>query len=308
MTRKTLYFLMALMFAVALWGCSAETPQSKKARARDKVALTVNGVPITEGMIERQITKMASQHSNRPDALRSEQMRDAVIQNLVTEVLVLEGAREAGIEVKDEQVAKKLSFIKQKMGDERFAAKLGKDGLTQEEFRQELMNNLLKQRFVNFLVPEDSVTVEDAKKVYTGSPIPMIHPAQLKVRFIQVSTFEEADKTLKNIKASGFEGVADEMQGKGGAMVSSYGWTSPGMYSKGISEGLRNLEAGQTGGPYEGKEGWFIFHVAEKKTERPKSFEEARDGIRMELLQNKKRAALAHWVGTKRSEAEIVEK
>ncbi len=306
MTRKTLYFLMALMFAVALWGCSSQTPESKKAKAKDTVALTVNGVPITEGMIERQITKMGRQHANRPDALRSGQMRAAVIQNIVGEILVLEGAREAGIEVKDGQVAEKLSFIKQKLGDERFAAKLSQEGLTQEEFRQELMNNLLKQRFVNSLVPDDAVTVEDAKKVYTESPIPMIHPAQLKVRFIQVSTFVEADQVLKNIEASGFEDVADEMREKDGVMVSSYGWTSPGIYSKGISEGLRILEAGQTGGPYEGKAGWFIFHVAEKKHESPKSFEEARDGIIRDLLQNKKRAALAHWVGTERSKAEIV--
>ncbi len=308
MTRKTLYFLMALMFAVALLGCSSETPQSRKAKARDKVALTVNGAPITEGMIEQEIAKMGRQHSNSPEALKSEQMRDAVIQNLVGEVLVLEGAREAGFEITEAQVAGKVSFIKQRMGDEKFAAKLGREGLTQEEFGQELRNKLLKQRFVNSLVPEDAVTEEDAKKVYKESPIPMIHPAQLKVRFIQVSTFDEADKALENIEASGFEDVADEMQGKGGAMVSSYGWTSPGMYSKDISEGLRALEAGQTGGPYEGKEGYFIFHVAEKKPERPKSFSEARDGIVRELLQNKKMAALAHWVGKMRSEAEIVEK
>ncbi len=307
MTKKTLCLLMALMLAVALWGCSSETPQSKKAKVKDKVALTVNGAPITEAMIERQIMKMGRQHSNRPDALRSDQMREAVIKNLVTELLVLEGARAAGIEVTDEQVEEKLSFVRDRMGAEKFAAMLEKKGLMQEGFMQELRDNILRQRFVDSLVPEDSVTEEDAKKIYVESPIPMIHPAQLRVRFIQVGTFEEAVKVLDNIKASGFDEVADEIQEKGEFMVSAYGWTSPGMYSEGISEGLRALEAGQTGGPFEGKEGYFIFHAAEKKLERPKSFDEAKAGIMRDLIQNRKRAELAHWMARERGEAEIVE-
>lgn len=308
MTRKTLYVLITLMAAIAFAGCSSETPQSKKARDRAKVALTVNGAPITEGMIERQIMKMGSQHSNRPDALRSEQMREAVIENLVNELLVLEAAKEAGIELTDEQVEGKFSFIRDRMGAEKFAAMIEKKGLSEGEFRQELRDNILRQRFADSLVPNDTVSEDDAKKIYVESPMPMIHPAQLKVRFIQVSTFEEANKVLGNIESSGFDEVADDMQGKGEFMVSSYGWTSPGMYSKGISEGLRALEAGQTGGPFEGKKGYFIFHVAEIKTERPKSFDEAKDGIIRDLIQNKRRAELAHWVARERGEAEIVKK
>ncbi len=308
MTRKILYLLMTLMAAIAFAGCSSETPQSKKARALDKVALTVNGAPITEAMIQRQIMKMGSQHSNRPDALRSEQMREAVIENLVNELLVLEAAKEAGLKVTDEQVEGKFSFIRDRMGAEKFAAMLDKKGLSEEEFRQELRDNILRQRFADSLVPKDTVAEEDAKKIYVESPLPMIHPAQLKVRFIQVNTFEEANKVLDSIESSGFDEAADQLQEKGEFMVSSYGWTSPGMYSKGISEGLRALEAGQTGGPFEGKNGYFIFHVAEKKSERPKSFDEAKDGIMRDLIQNRRRAELAHWVARERGEAGIVNK
>ncbi|KKL61693.1 hypothetical protein LCGC14_2192730, partial [marine sediment metagenome] len=183
--------------------------------------------------------------------------------------------------------------------------KIQRDGLDEATFRDVIKNNMMNQRFANSFVSRDSVTEDDAKKIYTESPIPFIHQAQLKLRFIQVPTFDRADAVMKDIMARGFEEVAGEMEDKGEGMVSGYGWTSPGMYSSDIADGLRGLEAGATGGPYEGRQGYFVFHVQEKKPERPKSFAEVKDQIIKDLFGEKKRVALAHWLGKQRGAASI---
>ncbi len=311
--KKTLYVLLAalaLLGMLVFLGCAKEGDKGdgkQAAKEPDKVAVRVNGDPITEGMIERELRKLGSQHSKSPDALKSEEMREAIIKNLVGEALLLQGARNKGIEVSGEEVEAKLAFVKEQLGVEGFAKKIQRDGLDEATFRDVIKNNMMNQRFANSFVSRDSVTEDDAKKIYTESPIPFIHQAQLKLRFIQVPTFDRADAVMKDIMARGFEEVAGEMEDKGEGMVSGYGWTSPGMYSSDIADGLRGLEAGATGGPYEGRQGYFIFHVEEKKPERPKSFKEVKGQIIKDLYKEKKRVALAHWLGAQR-DAAIIEK
>ena len=310
MRNKTLYLLFGVLVGAMLFsGCSKEGSKeiAKKPADPDKVAVKVNSTPITEGMIANEMKKVGGQHTNNPEALKSAEMRKAIIENLVGETLILQGARKEGIEVSDEEVDKKISFIREQLGAEGYAQKLKSENLDEPTLKIAIKDRMIKQLFLDSLVPQDTVTEDAAKKIYTESPTPYIHPAQLNLRFIQMDSFDRANAVLKNIKAKSFDIVATDMEASGEGMVSGYGWTSPNMYSKSISDGLTTLSAGDLGGPYEGKQGYFIFHVKEKKPERPKTFDEVKGQIMQELYQEKKKVALAHWLGKERGAASIVQ-
>jgi parvulin-like peptidyl-prolyl isomerase len=286
--------------AVLILGCT-------KPAEEIKVVAMVNGEPITEDQLEHGLKKMAPQHSASPEAMNDDAMKKAVLETLITETLMLQGAREAGIELKEGELEAKLAFIRKQLGEEAFRAKLEAEGQDFDDYSDTLARTMLRQRFFDSLAPEESVTEEDVKKAYTESPVPFLHSARMKVRFIQTESFEQAEEIIKLLKKDGaeFDKVAEEVEAGGIAMVSGYGWTTPGMYSPEIAEGLKRLDSGGTGGPYEGKMGYFIFHVEEKTPERPKSFEEARSEIKRSLLDKKRRAAFAHWIAQKRSNSKI---
>jgi parvulin-like peptidyl-prolyl isomerase len=306
MNKNKLTLSLVAIAIFVMIGCAQEPSEKAAPPAQvDKVIAKVNGKPILESIVQQKLKEMAGQHSKRPDALKSPEMRRAVIDTIAGEMLILEGAIEAEILVTAEDVDAKIEYIKKQLGEVQFKKKMGSTPEILATFRQQLKESMMKQRFADSLVPEGSATLELAKKTYSESPIPYIHQARFNLRFIQSKTFVDADKIFKDISKSGFDKVAGELDKSGNAMVSGYGWTVSSMYSKGIKDGLRVLESGETGGPYEGKKGYYIFHVKEKQPERVKSFDEARVEIMRNIFSEKRRTALAHWLGKKRSVAKV---
>lgn len=273
-----------------------------------KPAAEVNGEKISEEMLARQVDARTRQFQAQGTAINALDLRSSVLEQMIAETLILQGAREAGITVSDEEVAVHVGSIRDSMGEEAFNRTLQNDSLSVEEFSALIRDRAMKEKFAVALVDESAVTEEDAKNYYAQKKDAFTEPASVQVRFIQVPTLDEANSVLDPLKKGkeSFDQAADRLQEQGIAQVSGYGWTKPAAFSPEIRDALLSVKTGSFGGPYEGMGGYFIFRVKDRREQRARSFEEARDEIMAGLLRQKRSMALIQWVTERKNTANIV--
>jgi parvulin-like peptidyl-prolyl isomerase len=220
---------------------------------------------------------------------------------------MLQGAREGNITVSDDELHGEIATRKAVRGEQQFAEDLATAAMTLEEYGEKLREKMLLDKFVDSLVPKDSVTEEEMKEFYKNSPTPFLRPEEVHVAFIQASTEEEADNIVADIKKEkDFDKVAGRLDDEKRAVVSRYGWTSPNVYSPEITEAMKNMKEGEFSGPHKGSEGYYIIRLKERTPEGVKSYEEAKEEIRAIFLSQRRQAALIHWVANKRKSANII--
>jgi parvulin-like peptidyl-prolyl isomerase len=295
MFKKFFSFIVILIAASVLWGC------------QKKPAAVVNGDPITEEQLQKNLQKNVKQHGVEGAKVDPAALRKAVLDQMISETLLLQGALEANITVKDEEVNKRLDTIMASQGENAFKQKLKKVGLTEDEYTKMLRERMIKEKFVNSLLDEDPVTKEQMKEYYKNSPKPFLKPAESRLRFIQFSDEAKAEEAMKRIrsKKESFDGMAERLKKSGDAIVSEYSWISPDVFSTNIRDALKKMKVGSVDGPFKGSGGNYIFRLKERRPERVKSYEEAKEDIRRILRNEKKAAVVLHWVAAKRRSSAI---
>jgi parvulin-like peptidyl-prolyl isomerase len=274
---------------------------------RQKPVAVVNGEEITEEMVQSHLDQRLRDHKAQGAVVEPSAIRSAVVEQLISEVLIAQGARESGITISQVELDNEVAFQRARRGEAAFQERLARSGKTLKDFREEVRERLLVSSFINALVPDDAVTEEDVRKFYQESPTPFLRPEQVEVRFVQVRTVEAAKGIMKDVVESGeFDAVAERLKAGGTAVVSDYGWTAPGVYSPVIAEALRETPEGGVTGPHAGADGHFLFRVRERRPEGVKDFEDAKQDIRDMMMAQRRQTALIHWVAEKKQAATIV--
>lgn len=286
-------FALVLTFAV---GCAK------------KPAATVNGERITEEMVNKALNEKLAEHGNQGVNVNRDALRKAVIEQLITERLLLQGAKELNISATEDEVNAEIEAMKRAAGEEAFKKGLSERGLTLEELRRKVSESITIAKFIDNLVPKGSVKEEEIKHYYTTSTMPFLKPELVEVRFIQTASEAEAESIIKELRSSkkGFDAFADELEKSKKAIVSAYGWTRVDFYGPEIAAGLKGLQKGAYGGPFKGKDAYYIFRIKDRQPQRPETLDEAREKISNILLERKRQGAVAHWVADRRVKSKVV--
>jgi len=145
--------LAIVVLPFALWGVSSYTRSGNTA---DAVA-TVNGSKITQQEFNNALRQQQDRLRERlgknfdPSMLDSPEMKRAVLENLVSQRLMLQGAREARLVVSDAQVASVISGIETfqdggKFDRKRYETVLANQGKSPIGFEESLREDLLWQQ------------------------------------------------------------------------------------------------------------------------------------------------------------------
>jgi parvulin-like peptidyl-prolyl isomerase len=239
-----------------------------------------------------------------PDALRT-----SVLEQLISEVLLLQGAADAGVTVTEGELAAELERIKKRSGEERFRKYLDSSSLTEEEYTTRLWKKMMRDRFIDTMIFSGQIPEEEIKDFYKDSPMPFMTSEMVELRIMEFESQEEAEaaiKEMRSIEKNGFDKVARRLSSDDRIFVSQYGETNPSFYPGEVGSAMKELGEGEFGGPYKGKEGFFLVRVRKRIPERPKTFVEARQEIKAMLLDRRRTAAVIHWVANKKNSSTIV--
>jgi peptidyl-prolyl cis-trans isomerase C len=134
----------------------------------------------------------------------------------------------------------------------------------------------------------DAVTEADAKKIF-DEKIAEVKPEQeIHVRHILVATEAEAKEVAERLKkGEDFIALAKEKSKDSGAEGGDLGFFTRGQMLKPFEDAAFALEVGQISEPVQTQFGWHIIKVEEKRDQALPTFEQVKDAIVSQLVQQK---------------------
>jgi len=277
------------------------------AKPKEKPVAVVNGVKISKADFENRVKDQLARHSGQTEGMDEAKLRDAILNQMINEKLLLEGAKEQAIEVTDAEVNEQLDRVKKNYQDEAtYMAQLQERGMTEADLKERIREQLLISKFKASLVDPDSVTEDEMKQYYKDAPVPLMTPARVKMRMVQVATEEEINKIADDIKAQGFDKTAAALEKEGKVVISKSDWVQPETFSKATADAVNAAKVGDLVGPLKGMGGWYLIRVDDKEDPRVESYDEAKEKIKGLVLMQKRQGQEHVWIEKKKTSSTII--
>jgi foldase protein PrsA len=324
--RSILVFAV-LLLALAAAGCGGD--QGGSSSLSDNAVAAVGDREITNDKFDRLIAQAEKTYKARKQDFPAvgspeyDQLKQAILRSLIEQVEFQIGAEELGIEVSDEDVDKRLEDLKEQFfqGDEeKYKEELEKQGLSEEQVRDDIRSRLLSERIFKEVTKDVKVTDQEVSDFYEENRVQFQTPASREVRHILIScenatacrkAKQKADELYAQIRSGAdFATLAKKNSDdpssaqQGGKFSAQKGATVP-PFDKTVFA----LDTGELSKPVKTQFGWHIIEALSAiKPESTKPLSEVEKDIRDQLLQQKQNDAMNKWVsGLKKRLADEVE-
>ena len=311
-------------FAVLLAGCGREPADGQgwldaiRERIReivgrrevvltDNVAALVNGRPIMMG----ELAANENRWTETPGpAERTRDVRRKILDQLITEELLVQEARRRGLSVSAEEVERAVGLLRRDFPDGAFEEMLVSEYVDQEAWREKLRRNLLIEKVTELELDQRvKVTAQDWSEFYKAhrhdiEPLPQ----RIRVKHLTAADRKEAEKVRREIldgrdfdeAAGALAGDEDRIEGLEPIWVQPDGLPDP------LAQAVRSTPVGEMSPVVESEYGFVVFQVLEIEKARSPRPEEIMARLRRRYLETKRAEAYDRWVGELRQQAEIV--
>jgi peptidyl-prolyl cis-trans isomerase C len=310
--------------STTLAGTTAAPPAVQQPLAPEKipaVVAKVNGTPIAKA----ELIKMADQiHAQMaPNQPETAEFYRKVLDQLVSNELLLEEAKSAGITATDEEVNKQVSELKGRFpSPEKYQEELKKEGLTEADLAKQAREAFVLQKLVETKVVNDiKVTDQEVKAFYDQNPDKLKRPERVHVRHILIridksATAEDkkkarakADDVLAKIKAGGdFAKLAEENSDDPGSKTrgGDLSWVSRNQTVPPFESAAFGLKKPNELSPVvESQFGFHIIQLVEHQDSGLVPFEEVKDKIAGFLKQQQQREKFMDHVKNLKGKAKV---
>ena len=326
-------FIFYFSLLVIAWhlACRPKAPPEA-----DNVAVTVNGVGITESeveaLVEPELDKIAAKAAQLPPEFTEQyekQVRQWVLEKLISEQLLDEKVKEARIIVTEEEVISQIREIlaaqQPPLSLEEYHERLAERGQSFDEYKNEFRKQLGYQKLMEpQWADKINVTEDDARKYYSENPKQFEVPEQVRASHILIEpdtsdpdadpnevkarAEAKAQDLLKQIKEGGdFTELAKAHSGcSSAANGGDLGFFSRGQMVAPFEKAAFQLKPGQLSDIVETKYGYHIIKVTERKDASVIPFEQVKDGIINGLKRKKQSEFIKEYIQSLKDKANIV--
>jgi parvulin-like peptidyl-prolyl isomerase len=299
----------------------------RKAIVLDRVAAVVNGSVILESELEARLVPLVAGLDSIDDARERERrqgkLRTQMLDDMISEELVVQAARDAKLEVEPKEVTAALDEIKQQnnLDDAQLAAALAQQGYTVQTYRKEVERQLLHLRAVNMLVrPRVTVTDEDVRARYDAMSRRSASVSKVHLKHVLIALPENpsnaqleaakarAAEVIEKVKGgASFDDVARQYSDDTATQESGgdLGWIERGSIATEWEVIVFAMEQGEVRGPISGPRGLHVFYVQELAKTDLAPFDEVKEQLRNELYRQEMDQETAKWIAELREKAFI---
>ncbi|MBT3311166.1 MAG: hypothetical protein HN379_04145 [Desulfobacteraceae bacterium] len=139
----------------------------------DRIVAVVNDEIITLNDLNKNLAPYVKKIKDGGRSLEEERkllfkVRGDILDQLISKTLTNQEVKRFGIEITDEEVDKAIEGIKERnhVTDEQLRAALKKDGMTLEDYRESMKEQMLRSRLINFQVESKTIVTEEEIKAY----------------------------------------------------------------------------------------------------------------------------------------------
>ncbi len=281
----------------------------------DRVVAVVNDEIITMSDLQRE------------EALRKSDTKldeRQLLEDMIDRKLEMAAAKRAGMDVTDKELSDALADIMKRnsMNTQQFEEALAKEGLTLEQYKTELREQMTMSRMIGKYV-RSGVSVDEAevRAYYDRNLKAYSQPEEVRLRQIYFplsenatpaqtaavkakaeAVYERARKGEDYIKL-----VRENSQGTGSLEDGDLGFIERQHMIPEIEEAARALKPGEIAGPVLCAGGYHIIRMEEVRTPI-KPFEKVKDEIMNALYQQKMENTYRSWLQTLRNDSNIENK
>lgn len=275
----------------------------------------VNGHAITRKDLEGAIDQLRRQFKEPFPEVGSPEYAETekrLAQSLVNEEVFQLEAERMGISVSDAEVENNIDQQRELSGgEEGLARKLSEQGITLDQFKENVRKSMLFQKIYAEVVKDiPEFTDEEALQYYNQHKESFKKPENCRLSHIPVAD----EKTAKQVKArlDAGENFADlakefsldpETKQKGGDL-GELKMKNSGM-SPEIEQAMAALTVGQVSGPVKTGDGYDVLRMDEIIPARQLDFDQVKESIKKQLDSEKKSVAFQQWLKDAKTRYEI---
>lgn len=276
----------------------------------DRVVAVVNDEIITLSDLERELLK---QNETKDQKLLLEEMIDRKLQMIA--------AKKNGLDVTDRELNEAIADIMKRnnLDKAQFEAALAREGMTIEQYRNDLREQMTLSRLFNKYVRSGLAVDEAEVRSYYEKNLKLYTlPEEMKIRHLLVKLPEKAAPARVAAAHDQAQALVDRLR-KGEdfvALIRQYsesptaaqdgdlGFVQRGQAIPEIENAAKNLKVGEYAGPIKCSDGFHIIRVEEIRTP-VMPYEKVKDEIARTLYEQKAENTYRSWLQTLRSDSHI---
>ncbi len=276
----------------------------------DRVVAVVNDEVITLSELQRELTK----HKDAPD-------ERILLEDMIDRKLQMWAAKRDGMSVTDRELGEAVADIMKRnnMTKSQFETALGREGLTIDQYRSELREQMTMSRLINkYVRTGEGVDEADARAYYERNAAQFSLPEEVRVRQLVLplpakatpAVAEAARVQAEELLARARKGedfvalIHQYSSGPTRELDGDLGFLGRGQAIPEIDEATRNLKPGDYAGPLRIGSTLQIIRLEDIRTPR-KPFEKVKDEILRTLGEQKLENNYRAWLQTLRADAHI---
>ncbi len=271
-----------------LVGC----PADPGARVREPIAVVGDAV-VEEGEVlailaQRGVARVA-------DLEERKLVTSQILEQLVDEELLLQGASKASISVSEEAIEREIRHRGEGYGPGNFQIAMTAEQLTIDAFRNGIRRRLTQDAFLRVRLAQlPAITEAEIRATYDATVANERKPAQVRPRQVLVRTAEEARHVLELIntrKMTTEQAALKFSTGLEADAGGDLGWFAQGEMPRAFDICFV-LAPGQVSDVVASDYGFHIFQLIDKREERTEPYRAVHDQIAEDLLRERQSAAV----------------
>jgi len=241
------------------------------------------------------------------------EQKNTILTRLINNKLIEQQAKKQGIVVRDDEITNFISRVlaSKKMELTEFVASLERAGLTLEKYKEEVRNDMLRNRLIRREVQSKIVITEDEvgeyyrqhREDYEGKEA--VRLKQILIAVPHEAPPEQVEEAKKRadmvreriLKGEPFDTLAEQFsQGPAAQLGGDLGFIERGNMLPEVEEVAFKLPLGEVSGVVRSPIGFHILMVVDKKGGGLKPIGEVRQEIQAKLEEQKMAERFDHWI------------
>jgi parvulin-like peptidyl-prolyl isomerase len=316
-SRRKLIPLLLLALATALLAAACGSENEERTVPAGAIAL-VGGQEIPKEDLDRLVEQTKSNYEAQgqdfPDTGTPayENIKSTLVRSLVQQAQWEQAGAEMGLKVSEQEIDTQLEELKKqyfKNDEDKYKAELEKQGITEEQLREQIEAKLLSDKIYAAVTKKATVTEQEINAYYEQNKAQYEQPESREVRHILVKQKALADEIYAKLKnGADFAELAERYsedtasKAEGGKFKAFKGKTvAP------FDKFVFAADTGDLSKPIKTEFGWHVIEVLEDiKPPSAQPLSEVRDSINSTLLQEEQNKALQSWVADTKQKYDVV--
>ena len=285
---------------------------------------SVNGESITEEAFTEQMNNLKlsyrAQKGTQMPPQEEENLKQQVLQAMITKTVLLQEYRELGLSVDPDRVDQEIQRVKDQFGsEEEFRTSLSERGYTMDRLEKEITQSLQVFMVQQYVVEDVAVTEEELSRTYNNNLDKITQPESVRARHILITVGEGADEAEKQAAKEKILAIRDELaegadfaalataksEGPSAKNGGDLGFFSADKMVPAFSNAAFALQPGETSGIVETRFGFHIIKLEERKEAWLPTLEQVKDSLRPQLEQQKAQFVFQEYLQKAQDKADI---